>query len=102
MKSCATCPHCQPEKTLGPSEKSIQVRKLYIVSQVQGVVAMSGDFCSGGVQAYTIRTTFAMMAPLRSFVEGVPHGRYYSAHPSGGPLSFGTGGRPQAQHRCPY
>src|SRR5215471_1881121 len=66
-------------------------------TQVQGVVAVRGDFCSGDVQAYTIRATFAMMAPLRSFVEGVPHGHYYSAHPSGGPLAFGTGGRPQAQ-----
>jgi hypothetical protein len=45
-------------------------------AQVQGVVVVRGDFCSGGVQAYTARVTFAMMAPLRSFAEGVPHGRY--------------------------
>src|SRR5215510_9366482 len=72
------------------------------MTQVQGVVAMSGDFCSGDVQVYTIRATFAMMAPLRSFAEGVPHGRYDSAYPSGGPLAFGVGGRPQAQHSGTY
>src|SRR4029450_12085609 len=43
-----------------------------------------------------------MMAPLRSFAEGVPHGRYHSAHPSGGPLAFGVGGSPQAQHSGTY
>jgi hypothetical protein len=41
-----------------------------------------------------------MMEPLRSFAEGVPHGRYHSANQSGGPLAFGAGGSPQAQHSC--
>src|SRR5262249_33390461 len=62
-------------KRAGPARLS---RHCGVFPQVQGVVAMSGNFCSGGVQAYTIRATFALMAPLRSFVEGVPHGRYYS------------------------
>src|SRR5262249_50930125 len=72
------------------------------IAQVQGAVAVRGDFCSGGVQAYTDRATFAMMAPLRSFAEGVPHGHCYSSDQSRGPLAFGAGGGPQAQHRCAH
>src|SRR5947209_14391338 len=28
MRSCATCPHCQPEKTLGPSLKQLRPEDL--------------------------------------------------------------------------
>src|SRR5215475_10399799 len=43
-----------------------------------------------------------MMAPLSSFAEGVPHGRYHASHPSGSPLAFGAGGRAPASNRCAH
>src|SRR5215467_4948353 len=64
-----------------------------------------GSRGSGRVREFLLRqssrlcclVTFAMMAPLGSLVEGVPHGYCHSSDQSGGPLAFGAGGAPQTQ-----
>src|SRR5262245_34585878 len=59
-------------------------------------------FCAGRVQAYVSTGTSAMIQPLATLADGVPHGADDAAEQARGPLACGAGGRTHAQRGGPH